>query len=321
MASLLHLPTQQRLVVRATHTFGRNPASAQTLLKASDTSLIHASIRWNKDRWEILDHSRNGSFVNGIRLPANVWTVLTCGQILQFGHALESRWEIVDLDAPQTMLFPHGTGSMIPLNTLQNLLPNEQQPEFSIHIANNGLWVLENADGLHTLTDGQMLEMSGVKWEFVCQHQLQETQDMHVSKSAVLPHYLFHCSQNEEHVSLHVLHNEHYLDLGERSHHYCLLMLARHKLRDQEHLPGAQNMGWLDLNQFSRMLGLEIAHINIQIFRARKQLLQAIPEAASWPELVERRRGEVRLGACNFRIMRANQLEGEFQFIRERMQG
>lgn len=40
---------------------------ANTLLSNADASQLHASIRWNGIAWEITDHNRNGTLLNGRR--------------------------------------------------------------------------------------------------------------------------------------------------------------------------------------------------------------------------------------------------------------
>lgn len=314
MAILIHLATGKKISVRAAHTFGRNPSSAQTVLLAGDTSQIHASMRYSKERWELIDHSRNGSFINGKRLPINVWTELQVGQVLQFGHAPESSWKVVDLHAPATMLFPlDGMGQACLLNPLQNLLPNELQAEISIHIANTGLWVIENDDGITPLQDGAILEIGGQRWEFISSPQLQETQEIHRSQLlACQPTMQFHASLDEEHVSLSIELDSSTVDLGERTHHYALLILARQRQLDQQRGLDSASQGWLELSKLSQMLGLDVAHINIQIFRARNQLLQSLPTAQAWPDLIERRRGGVRFGNFSFIIRRGAQTEVSF---------
>ncbi len=314
MAILTSQFQQKRLVLRATHTFGRNPASAQTVLLASDTSQIHASIRWNSQRWEIIDLSRNGTFVDGRRLTANTWTTLALGQSLQFGHARESQWKVDTLDPPATLLAPtEDDGALIPLNPLHNLLPNEEQAEVSLHVNNAGLWVIEDEQGEGRLQDGQILTIAGRRFEFICSPQLQETVDMRSARREQLanPLFNFHASQDEEHISPDVTVGTRKVELGERTHHYCLLTLARERLADRKRGLDSSSEGWVPLTRLSQMLGLEVAHINIQIFRARNQLMQALPEALAWPELVERRRGEVRFGALDFRIVRGAHAEGE----------
>jgi hypothetical protein len=122
----------------------------------------------------------------------------------------------------------------------------------------------------------------------------------------------FQVSLNEEHAYLRIACKQGAeIDLGERAHHYSLLTLARHRLDDAARGVDPSSQGWVDANQLSRMLGLDPACLNIQIFRARRQIARALPSGARLPDIVERRRGELRLGALSFRIVRGSQVEGE----------
>jgi hypothetical protein len=123
----------------------------------------------------------------------------------------------------------------------------------------------------------------------------------------------FQVSLNEEHTFLSISYgNEQQIDLGERAHHYCLLTLARQRLEDAKNGLDPSSQGWLELGPLSKLLGLEPEHLNIQIFRARTQLINALPQLTHLPGVIERRRGELRFGAHQFRIVRGSQLEGKY---------
>ena len=120
-------------------------------------------------------------------------------------------------------------------------------------------------------------------------------------------------SLNEEHVYLSItLNGERQLDLGERSHHYCLLTLARQRLSDARNGIDSSGQGWLELQQLSRMLGLDTTHLNIHIHRLRQQIARALPPGMQLDGIVERRRGELRFGTLPFCIVRGSSFEGEF---------
>lgn len=128
-----------------------------------------------------------------------------------------------------------------------------------------------------------------------------------------LPQLRLQVSLNEEHVFLSIaLSGERQLDLGERSHHYCLLTLARQRLRDAERGIDGSGQGWLGRQQLSAMLGIDIGHLNIQIHRACKQIARALPPGVQVDAVVERRCGELRFGTLPFRIVRGSSFEGEF---------
>lgn len=122
----------------------------------------------------------------------------------------------------------------------------------------------------------------------------------------------FRVSTNEEHAYLRLAcEGSALIDLGERVHHYSLLTLARRRLGDAAQGLDPSSQGWVDTEQLSRMLGLDPATLNIQIFRARRQIARALPAHARLPEIIERRRGELRLGALHFSIVRGSAIEGE----------
>lgn len=125
--------------------------------------------------------------------------------------------------------------------------------------------------------------------------------------------FRFHVSLNEEHTWVKVFHDGKSFDLGERIHHYSLLTLARRRLEDARKGIEPHSQGWLDIERLSRMLGLDASHLNIQIFRVRKQIAQSLPAELSFPNIIERRRGEMRFGTFGFQIVRGSSIEGEFQ--------
>lgn len=98
--------------------------------------------------------------------------------------------------------------------------------------------------------------------------------------------------------------------MGERAHHYMLLTLARQRLKDAESGQDQETQGWIELDQLSDMLDLEASHLNIQIFRARKQINGALPKQLSLPPVIERRVGGVRFGYPDFQIIRGSDTEG-----------
>ncbi len=126
------------------------------------------------------------------------------------------------------------------------------------------------------------------------------------------PSLHFYVSLDEEHVCLEVQDSHLTFDLGERSHHYALLILARMRLMDATRQLDGAAQGWVDMERLAKMLGLDPGHLNIQIFRVRKQLAMALPPGAPVPELVQRRRGALRYGDLPFRITRGAAFEADF---------
>lgn len=122
-----------------------------------------------------------------------------------------------------------------------------------------------------------------------------------------------HASQNEEHTSLRILGAApRSLDLGERVHHYVVLLLARRRLDDARRCLEPDSCGWIGIEQLATMLGIDGAYLNILIHRVRAQFVAALGRDHARPDPVQRRRAEVRLGLCRFRIVRGSTPGGEF---------
>ncbi|WP_280192385.1 FHA domain-containing protein [Delftia sp. PS-11] len=293
------------IVLRPLHAFGRRAAVCQTVMNAPDVSSVHALVRWNRQAWEIVDQSRNGTVLNGARLTAGRWTALTVGAKLRMGTGEESAWSVHDLGAPVTCLFPdQGSGLPMALNQRGNLLPNSQEPEANIFFQ-EGRWLLESTDGIEPLGDGAIVRTSTASWEFVLCDDLELTREATFACAApALPDITlsFQVSQNEEHVSLNMVADGKPISLGERIHHYTLVTLARARQQDALRGLAQPSQGWIDLDELSRMLGVEPSYVNIQIFRAKHQILDALPEYTAIPPLVERRRGSLRFGDYRFEI-------------------
>lgn len=95
-------------------------------------------------------------------------------------------------------------------------------------------------------------------------------------------------------------------------HHYVVLLLARRRLDDARRCLEPDSCGWIGIEQLATMLGIDGAYLNILIHRVRAQFVAALGRDHARPDPVQRRRGEVRLGLCRFRIVRGSTPEGEF---------
>jgi hypothetical protein len=316
MATLVNSMTSEKIVLRPFHVFGRHAGKADTVLASRDISQIHASIRWHEHDWQILDQSRNGTSVNGKSLHAGNWSTLQESDLIRFGQQDAAPWQVEDVAAPRPLLWPvSDAGAAIELTSSNNLLP-PANPQISIYVSHTGQWVLENNDEIAVLRDGDLVKIGEQSWKFVSAEGVQTTLsgsiDFLPSASAALTFH-FQTSRNEEHVWLRLQEKERQIDLGERIHHYCLMTLARKRMEDAQRGLDANSQGWIAVEELSRMLGIDAQHVNVQIFRARSQVLRALPAAQSLPHIVDRRRGEVRFGSHKFKIMRGSSIECEFE--------
>ncbi len=123
---------------------------------------------------------------------------------------------------------------------------------------------------------------------------------------------LFKVSQDEEHTRLWWSDGRQQFDLGERTHHYSLLTLARLRIADANRGLDREAQGWVDVERLATMLGIDPGHLNIHIYRLRMQLASLSIDNSESPVLIERRRGSVRIGAQSVLIWRGGKFEARF---------
>jgi FHA domain len=315
MAVLKEENTQKKLFLRGLHMFGRNPSRADTVLCNSDVSQIHASIRWNGKTWEITDHSRNGTLLDGRRLVANEKTALATGQTIRFSLACETGWVVETLDPPCPMLLPANEEAPVILLQGFHFLPDEDAALASVYLSAGSQWMWEDEQGHRILHDGDMVMVGDQTWKFNASNEIEVTSDLRLQSPPALRTVLFDfaVSQNEEHIYLSIAIDGNVINLGERTHHYSLLILARKRFEDAERGIDVASQGWISVDDLSRMLGLDAPHVNTLLFRGRNQIARECPDESSLSNVIERRRGEVRFGAFRFQIVRGVQVEAVFE--------
>ena len=314
MGTLFDPRTGERVVLRAEHVFGRNALRADTALDDPGISLMHAVVRWRDGRWLLSDHSRNGTFVDGRVLVPGEPFALEVGAEVRLGRGPGVSWRVQDVAEPTDALVPADSRQPVIALAPHNLLPSSEAPELCIYQARPGLWVLEQNGETRALKDGERLQVGDAGLHrFVAAAPMDDTHVVEIVPETEAPWLVMRLSLDEEHARLEVKDGAGKADLGERSHHYCLATLARRRMADQERglEPGAQ--GWLGSAELSRMLGMEPTHLNIQIFRAREQLMTALPGVDAVSRLIERRRGELRIGDLPFEIYRGDRLECRYR--------
>ena len=303
MAKALHAITQKELFLRPEHVFGRHSEQAHFVLQNGRASRIHASIVWNGDYWQIRDLSSNGTFLNGKRLPKNENTTLSKGDVIDFGGKDIEKLVITDLSAPSPVLVPiEAEGETIEIENLL-CLPSEEQPDLTILQAADGSWICEGKEHTFTLKTGDIIGTNDQQWEFIdaaTQERTIVAEPIQIDDNE--PEFIFRVSQNEEHVSLTINYGSYALDMGERTHHYLLLLLARKRLQDAEHGTESIEQGWYDKDQLCKDLGIAEEHLNIHIYRLRKQINDAHSAENPLKQLIQRRRCEVRLNYDRIQI-------------------
>jgi len=313
MGTVFNPATEERVLLRAYHVFGRNELSADTRIPSPDVSSLHAVVRWRAQAWTIADFSRNGTFDEGEALPPGQWRPLREGQLLRFGSSPRSVWQVCELSPPTTSLIPlEPHRAALPL-TRSQVLPSLEDPALAIFQDAAGGWVLDRDGEMRTLAHGDAVNVHGVTYRLMVTERADETAEGADAALHGPLHLVFDVSADEEHVRLQLRHGSRLIELGERSHHYCLVTLARQRVEDARSGVPSSLQGWCDCDELAARLGIDVAYLNIQIHRARQQLMASAPAAAQLCQLVERRRGSLRLGELSFEIGQGSRLRDRYR--------
>jgi hypothetical protein len=290
MGSIRELSSGRGHVLEPEHLVGRAPSCA-LCIDRKYVSAQHAALRWTGDHWEVRDlGSRNGTFLDGVRLKAGDEHRVQVGSTIAFGKLREELWRVVDTSAPTVMAVPVDGGEPVLLDGELLALPSNDDPRATIYRTPEGVWVLEQPDDSTTpITNLQIFEVAGRAWRFSCSETIRTT-SLATSPAELEVRHLqlsFAVSRDEEHVQLHMTSAGRSFDMGSRSHNYLLLTLARRRLDDAaEGLPDAA-CGWIYQEDLAHDPSMAPPQLNIDVFRIRKQFAAVgVADAAS---VIERR--------------------------------
>lgn len=312
MAKMQNLNSGESIILRPHHVFGRAKAKADTCIDDSNISRVHASVRWKETCWELIDHSRNGTWLNGVRLIHNV--NLCVGDKVSFKGDGTQIWMLSDVTAPINMLVSlSDKAEDIALDSM-HMLANEEDPELILFLSEQGRWIIAESGIEKNLSDGDIVTLgSELRWRFQMALPASETLNAEQNNENAIEKYTFEfrVSEDEEHTCLNVNFENARIEMGERVHHYLLLLLARIKYVDYQNGFAEDSTGWVEISELQKMLGLDYCHLNIQIYRARQQIKKLLSMDAN--AVLERRFGSIRFAGKKFQIVRAGEMECDCQ--------
>ncbi len=299
MAQMRDLGSGRVQPLRAHHTFGRLQDQVDSGVDLAAVSRIHAAIEWNGVCWLLRDLSRNGTWLDEQKLTAGQSYELKAGQEVRFGSLQHPAWQIENLDPPHDLLLDQTNGCSL---TLENyhFLPNDDSPELAISLsAEDGQWHLEDISTGETrvLRHGDSFHCHSNHWQLFLVEHFAATEQMNLKPRHFSDYeFCFETSLDEENSSLYLSASNERIDMGERTHHYVLLHLARRRAEDADNGLDINSQGWVDTELLAKELGLDAGHLNILIFRARKQLAETLPAVTGLKKLIQRMRGRLRFG-------------------------
>ena len=318
MASIINPSNRVAHALRRYHVFGRDAAKADTRLNESTASRVHAIFEWTGRNWQLRDHSRNGIWINGAKVTSRQPTTVATRDTLQFGSPDANAWEIQDTSRPTTLLLGLNGEADKPLEQYQ-FLPSEASPQWVIFYSREQhTWVHSGLQDTNILIQevplkhGQTIDCRGRQWRFFLAEPGETTELFPPVENRLSEfEFLFDLSLDEESTQLRLSNAAEVLDLGERSHHYLLLHLARLRAEQARSGIDQKSQGWIDNDRLARDLGIELGHVNILIYRARKQIAECLWPRIEPNQLVERRKGRMRIGVTNFKIFKGETLTDE----------
>lgn len=304
MAKILHLASGAIIYLLPYHKFGRHQDTADTLVVQDGVSRIHCTIEWDGVAWSIRDHSRNGTWLlgkrgKGERLPALLNSVLAEGQQLAFTSAANAQFKILDLAPPKALL----VNQQLPEQTLlledAASLPSAVASELTV-VCESMVWRVNYGGGKTTeLKHGDVIALAGSEWQAFIPCVMLETKslaEMPVNAISHIPTQLF-ASRNGEHVSVSFDFGDGNLQHLKSSAQFELLgYLAAKRLDDANIKVPSKDQGWVNNAIVELESQLDESHLNIIIYRIRKLIAKGAPSISDPENIIERRRGQIRLG-------------------------
>lgn len=166
MASLTFKSTADTVQLFAEHIFGRSPTS-NTVLTSHKASRIHATIRWDGEKWSLKDSSINGTFINGRRLQRDVEQTIKVGQTICFADVDAPAWRVINIDPPKCLLVPQTIDTELIVLEDMLVLPDESSPELTLYRSTEGLWMCETDSKLTVLKNNDVIGTKTQIWQFI----------------------------------------------------------------------------------------------------------------------------------------------------------
>jgi FHA domain len=257
------------------HLVGRAPRCSLALTD-SRVSSEHASLRWDGEHWSVRDlGSLNKTLVDGRAIGPSEAVQLVQGSRIAFGTDDEV-WILEEAGGPCVMAVPVAGGTAVLEQKGLIALPSVDDPRLTLFRSEDGSWAVEDQSTTAPLLDQAIIQAGEVSYRFCLPQVASRTtpvtglQGCRVSDLGVN----FLVSSDLEHIEVMVTAGMNQQRLPARSHNELLLLLARQRRQDEQQGLPPPNCGWVHQDQVGRMVRLDPEHLNVQIFRIRRQFAE-----------------------------------------------
>ena len=306
MAYLISKNSKYLIYLKAFHQFGRLVSAVDTLINNPKISRIHAIIEWIDKAWYIRDISKNGVWLNNTRIETNKLYPLNLADNFCFSDNKNISFIIDNLDQPKDLHTPY-------------INPDQSSEEISTPIIlehydidkKTGFCESVDSATVSKISNDELLNSPNTIWQLIKGADYAETETIATrTKNKQKLTFIFNISQDEELTELTLQNNSSNISCDTRSHHYLTALLARYRSQDCHKSLPEHLQGWRTIEQLTRDIGLSESHVNIQIHRARKQLSDKLKILGLFsPLLIERKKGQVRFAATDYKIFKGQTLE------------
>ena len=197
-------------------------------------------------------------------------------------------------------------------------IPFADHPDISFFYTGENKWKAEALGQVIDLKHGTPLTFElfdQTDWIFVSNQSFDTTEDLGLVASEA--YFEIYLSGDEERFSVKIKGEDWEMDLGDRVHLYIVLALIRKKLEDHEAGYVQEDQGWLEMEELTQIMSREFRkevdayNVNLQIHRLRKQLAKMNPYGYLFTDIIERRKGVLRLAHPYFRLKKEAEVLGE----------
>lgn len=273
---------------------GRDPTCC-VAIDDNRVSHKHACLTYVTKGWVLRDlGSTNGTWLNGHKIATGTDLVVHPGDAIAFGDSALT-WQLEDAAPPEPMAVAVLGGEALTFSDGVLVLPSSENPAASIFRSADGGFTLESGDHVRALEPGEVFDVNGTSFRFVCPSEWQATAKVQRVRLVTESVLHFDVSDDEEHVSLAVECDGERMPLGRSAAYYFLLTLARLRNADQRAQRDSE-AGWTHREDLMKLLKCGEQQLNVWVFRVRTKF--ASKDFLDYASIIERRdgAGQLRIG-------------------------